>query len=192
MRTAIRTLLAAAAILAGGPALGQTTPAQPNSLPDWWKAHVDFMSRDGGTWIAPNPANDKDPSQPDAFGMEWRASNDGHLLSGRLYAIEGGQAQPDFWTYREFWHPGERKAVLEQWGGPGVYGVGETTAPERPDHGYVEQTFWLPDGRSWREGHRNREEGDTYVTDSFDIEADGSWKPNGSFTWTRVRAAPQG
>lgn len=181
MRTLALVLATAFALLAA-PAQAQSGP----TLPDWWVAHVDFMSRDGGTWVAPNPANESDPSQPDAFGMEWRASNQNHVLTGRLYAIENGQAQPDFWTYREFWHPGERRALLEQWGGPGVYGVGEARLED--NRGRVEQTFWLPDGRSWKEGHRTVEEGDVYVTDSFDIDADGNWTPNGSYTWARAPA----
>lgn len=144
------------------------------------------MSRDGGRWITPNSGNEADPSQPDAFGMEWRAMNDRHVLVGRLYGIEDGAETIEFWTFREFWHPGERRAVIEQWGGSGVYGVGETTM--HGDRGEVEQTFWLPDGRSWREGHRTFEDGDVYVTDQFDIDAEGDWTPNGSYTWRR---APQ-
>lgn len=165
------------------PAAAQQQPT--HTMPDWWVAHVDFMSRDGGVWIAPNPGNPQDDAQPDAFAMEWRAENNGHLLVGRLYGIEDGAETQTFWTFREFWHPGRRVAVLEQWGGPGVYGVGETTMDG--NRGSVEQTFWLPDGRDWKEGHRTVEDGDTYVTDQFDIGADGSWTPNGSYTWTRAR-----
>jgi len=29
--------------------------AAANGLPDWWRAHVEFMSRDGGVWVSPNP-----------------------------------------------------------------------------------------------------------------------------------------
>jgi hypothetical protein len=157
-----------------------------HSMPAWWVAHVDFMTRAGGVWIAPNPGNEADPAQPDAFAMQWRASNDGHVLAGRLYGIENGAETSEFWTFREFWHPGERRAVIEQWGGPGVYGVGETTM--EGNRGEVEQSFWLPDGRSWREGHRTVEDGDSYVTDQFDIDADGVWTPNGSYTWRRAPA----
>lgn len=163
---------------------------QTHSMPAWWTAHVDFMSRHGGVWEAANPANESDPSQPDAFRMQWSASNENHVLTGRLFGVEAGQAQGDFWTFKEFWHPGERRAVLEQWGGPGVYGAGETTMEGA--RGRVEQSFWLPDGRVWREGHRTLENGDEYVTDQFDIGADGSWTPNGSFVWRRVREQADG
>lgn len=157
--------------------------APPSTLPEWWIAHVEFMTRDGGIWVAPNPANDSDPRQPDAYAMEWRAAYGGHVLIGRLYGVENGEEIAEYWTYREFWHPGERRAVIEQWGGAGTYGVGSSSW--EGDHGVLDQTFWLPDGRHWREGHRNEERGDTYVTQSFDIDASGTWMPSSTFTWRR-------
>lgn len=154
-------------------------------LPDWWRMHVAFMSRDGGIWITPNPAGENDPNAPDAFGMEWRVVNEGHGLVGRLYGVEAGQETDEFWTFREFWHPGERRVSLQQWGGPGVYGAGETTSPA-PDRGEVDQTFWLADGRSWREGHRTHETGDIYITEVYDISAEDVWTLRSANTWRRV------
>ncbi|MFN3463150.1 MAG: hypothetical protein ACK4X1_03655 [Terricaulis sp.] len=184
----MRTLLLTFALFiasCASPAVAQQQPA--HTMPDWWVAHVDFMSRGGGTWVAPNPGNAADPAQPDAFGMEWRAANNGHVLIGRLYGIEAGEETSEFWSFREFWHPGEQRAVLEQWGGPGLYGVGTTTM--EGNRGTVEQIFWLPDGRDWKEGHRTVEDGDTYITDQFDIDANGVWTPNGSYTWRRIMQA---
>lgn len=183
MRMTVTALAVAALMACSTPSAAQQTPA--HTMPDWWIEHVDFMSRNGGTWIAPNPANETDPSQPDAFGLEWRAAYDNHVLVGRLYGVEAGQETGEFWTYREFWHPGERRAILQQWGFSGVYGVGETGAATR--HEQLEQTFWLPDGRSWRDGHRVVEDGDTYITHQFEIDEQGVWTPNGSYTWRRQR-----
>ncbi len=156
--------------------------------PAWWAAHVRYMTEGGGVWRTPNPAAATDPAQPDAFGMEWRAVNDGRGLIGRLYGIEAGRETSEFWTFREFFHPGERRVLVHQWGGPGAYGFGETTNLGE-DRFQLDQTFWLPDGRSWREGHRTHEQGDAYVTDVFDIGADGQWVARNSNTWTRVRGA---
>lgn len=161
--------------------------APAETMPAWWTEHVAFMSANGGTWLAPNPPGERDPNIPDAFGMEWRSVNEGHGLIGRLYGVEAGREASEYWTFREFYHPGERRIILEQWGGPGVYGVGETTAPA-PNRGQVEQTFWLPDGRSWREGHRTEENGDEYLTQAFDIGADGQWILSNSTAWRRVPA----
>ncbi len=188
MKRCIVTLLVFVLAACVSPSAAQTS--QASGLPAWWTAHVDFMSRDGGTWVAPNPANDSDPAQPDAFGMEWRAVNEGYGLIGRLYGIEAGVETTEFWTYREFWHPGERRAILQQWGGPGVYGVGATGGETRYDR--LEQTFWLADGRSWRDGHRTAEEGDIYVTHQFNIDEQDNWTPNGSYTWRRQRRTKAG
>ncbi|MGE0178354.1 MAG: hypothetical protein AB7O91_00865 [Sphingomonas sp.] len=174
----------------GTAATAQQPQRMANTLPEWWLAHVDFISRDGGTWRAPNPAGANDPNVPDAFGMEWRMANDRHVLIGRLYTIEGDR-ETEMWNFREFYHPGERRVIIEQWGGPGVYGRGETTAPAA-NRGQVEMTLWLPDGRDWREGHRNEENGDEYVTAAFDIGADGQWTPSGRYVWTRVRRGAAG
>lgn len=153
-------------------------------MPQWWLEHVAFMSRDGGRWFAPNP--NAEAGEDDGFGMHWQVENNGHVLAGRLYGVEDGEETTEFWSFREFWHPGERRAVLEQWGGAGVYGVGAVTM--EANRGTVDQTFWLPDGRAWREGHRTVEDGDTYITDQFEIDEDGNWTPNGSYTWRRVGA----
>lgn len=179
----MKPLLLAVALTLSACASPSAAQTDGGAAPAWWREHVDFMSRDGGVWVAPNPANAGDPSQPDAFGMHWQAVNEGYGLVGRLYGIEAGQETTEFWTYREFWHPGERRAILQQWGGPGVYGVGETGAETR--HAQLEQTFWLADGRSWRDGHRTVEDGDTYITHQFNIDEHGAWTPNGSYTWTR-------
>jgi hypothetical protein len=177
-------LIAACLALAACATPSQAQPA--HTMPEWWIAHVDFISRDGGLWVAPNPANeDDDANQPDAFAMHWRAENGDHVLVGRLYGLEDGQETQTFWTFREFWHPGERKAYLHQWGGDGIYGVGEVTM--QGNRSELVQIFWLPDGRAWRDGHRTLEDGDTYVTDQFLIDDAGTWTPNGGYVWRRVR-----
>lgn len=180
-------LLAAALALAGCVTPGAPPPqAAPAAavLPQWWADHVAFISRDGGTWVTPNPT--ADPNAPDAFGMEWRASNEGRVLTGRLYGLRDGREIAEYWTFREFWHPGEARAIVQQWGGPGVYGVGESRWED--GEGVLDQTFWLPDGRSWREGHRNRERGDEYETNAFDIDAQGAWTLTDARVWRRQRA----
>lgn len=180
-------ILALAGSIGCATAAPQQAPAAP-ALPSWWLAHVEFMTRDGGTWVTPNPANEKDASQPDAYAMEWRAASENHLLTGRLYGVEAGAEVAEYWTFREFWHPGERRAIAEQWGSAGAYGAGESSWHN--GEGVLDQTFWLPDGRSWREGHRNQEQGDVYITRTYDISASGEWSSSSSFVWRR-QPAPQ-
>lgn len=166
-------------------ALVCAAPAFAQDVPDWWASHVDFVSRDGGTWRTANQAADDNPETPDAFGMEWQAHDGGMRLTGRLYGLRGGEEIAQYWTYVEFWHPGENRVVIEQWHPAGLYGTGETTSLGG-NRFQVEQTFWLPDGRSWREGHRNIEDGDVYDTETFDIDEEGNWLPGTPYLWTRV------
>lgn len=153
--------------------------------PAWWPGHVDFMTRGGGTRVTPNPAGADDAAVPDAYGMQWTSVNDGTGMTGRLYGLEDGRETAEFWSFRAFFHPGRGVVVVEQWGGPGLYGRGETTA-SAPGRGETDQTFWLPDGRAWREGHRSLEDGDTYQTEVFDIGADGVWTRRDANVWQRV------
>ncbi|MGD9964937.1 MAG: hypothetical protein AB7T59_00275 [Hyphomonadaceae bacterium] len=186
----MRAVLFAVALGLTGCAAMPNAASQPAStpvtatLPQWWVDHVAFISRDGGVWVTPNATTD--PNAPDAFGMEWRASNEGRVLTGRLYGLRNGQEIAEYWTFREFWHPGEQRAIVQQWGGPGLYGVGESRWEN--GEGVLDQTFWLPDGRSWREGHRNRENGDAYETVAFDIDAAGVWTPKDARTWRRLQS----
>ena len=175
------------AACASGPAPAATTAAAASAAPpDWWRAHVEFITRDGGTWVSPI-ADHADPAAPEAYAMQWQATHGGYVLVGRLYGLRHGQEVAEYWTFREFWHPGERRAIALQWGGAGAHGAGESRWEN--GEGVLDQTFWLPDGRSWREGHRNRERGDEYSTQAFDIDAQGQWAPNPTRSWRRVPAA---
>ena len=180
LRSVLTLVVAALTIALAAPASGAGV-----APPDWWPAHVAFMTRGDAAWETPNPAAASDPSVPDAYGMQWTAVNDGTGLTGRLYGVKDGRETDEFWAFREFLHPGRGVVVIEQWGGSGLYGRGETIATD-PDRGETDQTFWLPDGRSWREGHRAHEDGDLYHTDVFDIGADGVWTRRDANTWRRV------
>jgi hypothetical protein len=181
MRTLFSLIVLCAAAIA---ATAHAQPAPSSPLPNWWVEHVAYMTRGGGVWITPNPQAETN-NAPDAFGMEWRSVNAGHGLVGRLYGVKNGQETDEYWTFREFWHPGERRVIIEQWGGPGVYGIGETRLLS-PMRGEIDQTFWLPDGRSWREGHRTVEGEDGYLAEVYDIGADGAWTLRASNLWRRV------
>jgi hypothetical protein len=164
--------------------LAVTAPEVRAEAPTWWADHVDFMTRNGGRWRTPNPAASGDASLPEAFGMTWLAVNNRLGMTGRLYGLRGNDEGEEYWTLREFIHPGRKVVILEQWGGPGVYGQGETRST-RVGATETDQMFWLPDGRSWREGHRAVETGDIYRTAVFDIDTTGTWTSRTSNDWVR-------
>lgn len=165
-----------------------TGPARA-APPGWWAGHVDYISREGGTWVTPNPAAAGDPAAPDSFGMTWTATNDGYGLSGRLYGLKDGREVAEFWTFREFYHPGDGRIIFEQWGGPGAYGLGETVMTG-PGAFRIDQTFWLADGRNWRERHEAAEGPGGYETRVFDIGAKGELTVQGLSLWRRRAPGP--
>ena len=183
-----RLVIAAALVAIGALACASGSAPAPESSgpPDRWADHVRFMSGDGGMWVTANPKATDEPDSPDAFGMTWVAASEGRLLVGRLFGLKNGREVAEYWTFREYWHPGERRVVVQQWSSWGAYGEGETTSLGS-DRWQLDQTFWLADGRGWREGHRTVENGDEYVTDVFDIDAIGNWSPRDGNVWRRVR-----
>ncbi len=179
--TTIRQLIALTVlcIAVAAPALAQ------DELPSWWQDHVYFMSHEGGTWRAANRDVTEDPRSPDHFEMVWTRVNDGYGLRGRLYGLRDGENVGEYWTFAEFWHPGEARAILEQWSARGAYGIGELGSVG--EHRYeLAQTFWTRAGQASQSGHRTFEDGDTYNTDTFAIDGDGNWEQSGGLVWTRV------
>ena len=164
-------------------AVQEAQPAQPAStIPDWFLADIAAMTRDGGRWIADN-ANPDEPYRQ--WGLEWRASPDGKSMSGRLFGMRDGADEVDLWHFRQFWHPGERRAYVMQWGGDGMYGVGEITRTG-DGSGMLEQTFWLADGRTFSVGHMFRTQGDERETEQYDIlPGQSAWRLNHRLTWRR-------
>jgi hypothetical protein len=57
----VLALFALGLLACASPGAAEETAAGP---PDWWASHVDFMSRDGGAWITPNPDAANDPAAP--------------------------------------------------------------------------------------------------------------------------------
>lgn len=180
----ISHVLAGAFLAAAAPSAAQEASAA--KVPDWFRADVQYLARDGGRWSAVN-AN---PSEPyEKWGMEWRASPDGTSLTGRLFGIRDERESGDLWQFRQFWHPTEKRAYVLQWGGGGMYGVGHLTRMGE-DWGVLEQQFHMLDGRTFRIGHIYRIPApDQRVTEQYDVlPNDGSWRLDHKLTWRRERS----
>jgi hypothetical protein len=161
-------------------AQAQAAPAP--AIPQWFLEDIDFMTRDGGRWIADNA----DTTQPyQQWGMEWRVAPDGTSMTGRLYGLANGEQSDDFFQFRQFWHPGEQRAVVMQWGGGGWFGTGELRRVG--DWTLLEQTFVVPGGRTFGVGHIARRQGDERVTEQYDIlPGQGIWRLDSTNTWRRA------
>ncbi len=150
--------------------------------PAWVLEHWAALA---GTWVADNSAHRNDVELADAYAVEWTLGIGGRSLSGRLYAIEGGEEASTYWEFREFWHPASGQLVTEQFGADGTYGVGSQT---KLTDGTLEleQTFhFVSSGAVTRSGHRSTLDGDLHTTTSFDIDDQGDWIQQRRYVWQR-------
>lgn len=165
----------------------QNTSIEPEAattepIPSWFTEGIEFLTRDGGRWIADNSAYQSDNEPYEAFGAEWSVDYAGSI-TGRLFGILNGQETDDFWRFRQYWHPGEGRAIVEQFGLGGAIGIGPVWKEGEDER--VQQTFYGPTGNVSERGHTAvYPDENTYVTESFSI-VDGEWTPNRIYTWKR-------
>ncbi|MEZ5894256.1 MAG: hypothetical protein R3C58_14070 [Parvularculaceae bacterium] len=177
MRLAIFIVLLFAFLSPASAADAASKPA-----PQWYLDDIEFLTSGSGRWVASNAAYQSDDEPMTAYVIEW---NKGYAnsMTGRLFGIVDGKETQDFWRFRQYWHPGEGKAYLEQFGIGGAFGVGPMQRED--DKTKMEQVFYAPDGSASVTGHLSHNPGaHTHVTDSFDV-IDGEWKPRRSYTWHR-------
>lgn len=151
-------------------------------LPSW--AHTKLQEQ-VGRWVVAAPAEEANDSY-DGYGMEWEWGLGEKTLVGRLFARKGDRDLRTMWEYRIFWHAGEQALMMYQWGNDGSLGTGII---ESRDGGgsRADQTFWNPDGSTFRIGHEDWVENDRRHTNSFTIDEAGDWKPLRGYVWERDR-----
>ena len=179
-------LLALCAVLASG----SVTAQEPPSIPQWFLDHIDFMTRDGGLWIADNAEYQSEQETTEAYGLVWEKGIGGVGLKGRMFTIEEGQPSRDLWEFRTVWHPAENRVMVHQFGSNGIYGTGWMVSIGDRQH-RMQQEFFMPGGGRFITGHEDEELpeagiGDGHRTSSFDVLPDGSWRANRSYVWRRT------
>ncbi len=155
----------------------------PKQPPEWFLEHIEFITRDGGRWIADNGAYRGSDEPFEAYGMVWERGIGGMSLKGRLFGLQNGEEVGPFWEFRSFWHPERNRVLAYQFGNAALFGAGPMVATGERSH-RSEQTFYQADGGTFTVGHESREAEDgSYETASFDILADGSWTPRRRYVW---------
>jgi hypothetical protein len=156
--------------------------------PGWYLENIQFLTADGGTWIADNSAYKSDDDVWDAYVIIWRTGPGGYSMSGRMFGVANGErSKMDFWLFSQFWNPVRKVAVVEQYGW-GTIGIGTLTQGRDQGDAVVEQTFAGFDGVSTRKGHRSTNPSNvSQITTSYDIEDDGQWIEKRTYEWKRQR-----
>lgn len=160
--------------------------ADTPSPPQWYLDDIEFLSRDGGRWIASNAEYKSESDPMDAYVIEWEKGYAGSM-TGRLFGLKGGEETGDFWQMRQYWDPGKGEAVLTQFGFGGAVGIGRAWVEDGVNKSA--QTFYAPDGSVAMVGHEaHNPDENTHVSNSFNI-VDGEWRPRRSYTWERDLSA---
>lgn len=154
--------------------------AQRDSLPNWF---LTDLEQNIGTWYADNTPHMSAQETNDTYAMEWKWGIGKTSIIGRLYAMKDGKEVQDFWQFRQYWDNEKQVAVVQQFGGYGMTGIGHLKPIE---DGYTEsiQTFSLPDGKTWEEKHLTKMEQDQFTTQSFDL-IEKKWVANRIYIWEK-------
>ncbi len=159
-------------------AVTDTEARQTNSdIPEWFARHMEYLTQESGIWIADNSEYKSDSEPYEAYGIQWQWGFNKKSIKGRLYGIKEGKDIGSFWEFHTFWHPGENRVIANQYGSDGTFGTGSMTPKE------LEQTFFNPDGSSYKSGHRSEIKGDTQHSRSFRISEHGEWVPLRFYIW---------
>jgi hypothetical protein len=162
--------------------LGWAGPAhaQQAGIPDSVLAH---MEQTVGFWLTDNSAYQNEDEPFDHYALEWKWGAGRKSLVGRLYALTAGEESGTFWDFRQFWHPGERAVIVQQYGWDGTFGTGPVTWIE-PGVSELIQIFYTPDGASNKNRHVTRETATEHDGGSFDW-VDGQWQARRSYVWKK-------
>ena len=172
------------ALLGVSLALPQAAPTSPKA-PQWFLDHMSYMTKGSGRWIADNAKYRSENEPFDAYGTEWRWAAGRRSITGRLFGMRDGAEQRTFWEFRVFWHAGDKKAYIHQFGGNGAVSIG-TMEQAGPKHLRMKQKSVSPRGRvSWL-GHDTKDVSETeQTTQSYDIEGE-VWKKRRFYRWKLV------
>tara|TARA_R110002096_G_scaffold124052_7_gene268321 strand:+ start:4181 stop:4864 length:684 start_codon:yes stop_codon:yes gene_type:complete len=177
-----KTVIPGCVLIALSAAVFSQQDAPANAAPAWFLQEIATLTSGSGRWIASNAEYQGENEPYDAYGTEWVAEFGGSSMRGHLFGMVDGEEVGEFWQFRQYWHPGRKEAVVEQFGW-GTVGIG--TAWKESEMTKSDQFFFTVDGGSNRSGHVSHfPDKDTHVTASFDI-IDDEWVPRRKYTWTR-------
>lgn len=163
---------------------GISQAAEPGAPPKWYLEEIAMLTAGSGRWEADNGEYQGDEEPYDTYVTEWIPAFGGTVMRGRLFGKVDGKESVDFWEFRLYWHPGEQRAVMEQFGWGGTVGIG--TSWHENDEVRSDQVFYGADGSANRTGHVSHfPDSRTHVTASFGIDGD-EWTPQREYTWHRV------
>jgi len=156
--------------------------AQQEFLPQWVQADWEYWTQGSGRWIADNSAYKSESETFDAYGTEWKWGLGKKTLKGRLFAMKDGREVGTVWEFLSYWHPGEKRLVVNQWGSDGTFATGTGKATGENTTESIEQ-FFSPDGRTFQIGHRAEKLPGEVRMQSYNITESGTWEKRRYYVW---------
>ena len=151
--------------------------------PEWLTEHMSWLTGGSGRWTTPAPEGTPFAT----YQIHWTYGIGRASVVGRLSGIGKDATETPFWEFRLFWHPGDRRAIVQQFGKDGTFGSGSLTQSEHPEKTVLHQHFASPNGRRVEIRHATtRIDDDTEHSVVTDI-VDGKESPPREWTWKRVR-----
>lgn len=182
----MRYALALFAILALSPAaFAQEVAETGSAVPGWYAEHLDYMTRDGGRWVAENSEYQSDQETTDRYIIVFSPEFGGTSMSARLFGVTGGEESVDFWHFTGYWDAARGEAVLIQTGWGGGVGSGPTWQIDASTI-RSEQVFSSPGGPVRTEAHIFTITGpDEHVTRTLHRTGSGEWTEGRTYRWVR-------
>ena len=159
-----------------------SSTGQFSDIPSWAMEH---MEMNVGRWVADNSAYASNVEPIDSYVLEWEWGIGQQSLKGRLFGFNRGKPTDDFWEFRVFWHPGEEKLRILQFGGQGIVAEGEILWEKEGNYRSIE-TFYHPDGSIVKVGHRIEYDEREQYNCSFEIDEAGNWNERRCYTWKKL------
>lgn len=183
----IRWVVVIATMLVAIPAQ-QDPPEKRNEsksaeAPEWFAERMAWLTRGSGRWTTPAPEGTPFAT----YQISWSYGVGGASVVGRLMGIAKDSSETTFWEFRLFWHPGDRRAIVQQFGKDGTFGSGSLVLGEVPGKSVLVQAFVSPNGRRVETRHETtRIDDDTERSVVTDV-VDGKESPPREWTWKRAR-----
>lgn len=177
-----KPLLGCLGLLALLSSLSPAPESKSAAPPTWFLEHLEAQMLQGGLSIADNADYQGAGEPAEAYAVQWRWGPGKQSLIGRLHAIVRGQAQADAWQLRSFWHPGQRAALVLQYGADGSYAEGQLR-PLGEGGTQLEQTFFAPDGGQLKVRHENSALVNGEHEASSFVRVGDAWQLDRTYIW---------
>lgn len=147
---------------------------------------VEYLTRDGGRWKAPNTNHQAgNPRSPDAYGLWFESTSQGHLLELTVVLHFGDEARPTMKSYW-FWHPGRQETIYQEIQRSGT--LREGTCHFEDDKTFVTLTevFRTTGSVAENRGVNVMTEANRHDTTAYAKGPDGAWVEQASLSWIRT------